>query len=96
MAQDTIEVNFAVPITEVPEHQQDALRKAQEAFVLTLLRHGDISAGRAAELLAIDRWQLSDLMSQHGISPLDESITREELEREAADTLRVLQERPRR
>ena len=32
---------------------------------MTLLRHGDISAGRAAELLEIERWQLDDLMDSY-------------------------------
>lgn len=48
---------------------------------MTLLRHGDISAGRAAKLLGVDRGQLSNLMNIYDISPFP-SLTREELERE--------------
>ena len=78
-----VEVRFTVPIADIPdEHKAEAERNAQEAFVLTLLRRGDISAGRTAEILGIDRWQLGDLMSLHGISPFDETLTREDLERE--------------
>lgn len=80
-----LEVRFAVPVNGVPDdHRHEAERKAQEAFILTLLRQGDVSAGRAAELLGVDRWQLGDLMSAYGISPFDESMTREELEGEVA------------
>ena len=35
------------------QHKTDAERKAKEAFVLELLRHGDISAGRAAKLFNV-------------------------------------------
>ena len=67
----------------------DAERKAKEAFVLELLRHGDISAGRAAKLLNISRWDLSDLMSAAGISPFPE-LTDEELDAEVKTALKVL------
>ncbi len=88
MAEPAFEVKFTVPIGGVPEaHRAEAERKAQEAFVLALLRQGDISAGRTAELLGIDRWQLDELMWMHRISPFDETMTVEDLEREAADTV---------
>ena len=88
MVETAIELKFAFPLADVPaKHRAAAERKAQEAFVLSLLKQGDISAGRAAELLGVDRWQLSDLMSVHGISPFDETLTREDLEREVSDGL---------
>ena len=88
MSETAIEFKFSLPLGEVPSaHQAEAERKAREAFILALLRQGDLSAGRAAELLAVDRQQLSDLMSAHGISPFDETLTREELEGEVAETL---------
>jgi predicted HTH domain antitoxin len=87
MAETATEFKFTIPIGEVPSaHRAEAERKAREAFILALLRQGDLSAGRAAELLGVDRWQLAELMSAHGISPFDETLTREELEREVADT----------
>ncbi len=83
MSETAIEFRFAFPLAELPAtHRAAAERKAQEAFVLSLLKQGDISAGRAAELLNVDRWSLSDLMSAHGISPFDETVTLEDLERE--------------
>jgi hypothetical protein len=91
MGEAAVEVKFTVPVGELPEeYRAEAERKAQEAFVLALLRRRHISAGRAAELLGVDRWQLSDMMSAHGISPLDETMTREQLEQEVAAAARVL------
>jgi predicted HTH domain antitoxin len=89
MIDPAIEVKFTVPIGGIcEEHRAEAERKAREAFVMELLRQHDISAGRAAELLGIDRWTLSELMSLHRISPFDDTMTREELEREVADAAR--------
>ena len=92
MAESGFEIKFVVPVGEVSdEHRAEAERQAREAYVLALLRQGDISTGRAAELLGVDRWQLADVMSARGISPFDDTMTREDLEREAADTNRALE-----
>ncbi|WP_236721438.1 UPF0175 family protein [Trichormus sp. NMC-1] len=56
---------------------------------MTLLRHGDISAGRAAELLEIERWQLSELMDIYQISPFP-TQTKEELQEEVTQTVEIL------
>ena len=56
MAKTEVEVRFTftLPIDEsFLQHRSDAERKAKEAFVLELLRHGDISAGRAAKLFNV-------------------------------------------
>ena len=54
MAKTQVEVQFTLPIDEtLLHHKTDAERKAKEAFVLELLRQGDISAGKAANLLNI-------------------------------------------
>ena len=92
MAKTEVEIQFifTLPIDEsLLQHKTDAERKAKAAFVLELLRHGDISAGRAAKLLDISRWNLSDLMSEAGISPFAE-VTTEELEAEVETALKVL------
>ena len=92
MAKAEVEVQFTftLPIDEsFLQHKTDAERKAKEAFVLELLRHGDISAGRAAKLLKISRWDLSDLMAAAGISPFSE-LTDEALDAEVETTLKVL------
>jgi predicted HTH domain antitoxin len=85
MAEPAILVSFTVPLRGVSEeHRAEAERKAREAFIMELLRQGEISAGRTSELLGIDRWQLSGLMFEYHISPFDETMTREDLEREVA------------
>ncbi len=49
MAKTEVEIRFTLPLDGILlEHKADAERKAREAFVLELLRQGDISAGRAA------------------------------------------------
>ena len=70
------------------EHKAGAERKARETFVLELLRQGDISAGRAARLLNISRWDLSELMYVSGISPFDDSLTAEILDAEVKSALK--------
>jgi predicted HTH domain antitoxin len=86
MPDPAIEIRFTLPVGGVAEeHREEAERKAREAYVLELLRQGEISAGRAAELLSVDRGRLAELMSMHGISPFGERMTREELEREVVE-----------
>ena len=90
MAKTQVEVQFTLPIDEaLLPHKTDAEDKAKEAFVLELLRQGDISAGRAAKLLNISRWDLSELMSEAGISPFAE-VTAEELTAEVETALKVI------
>lgn len=90
MAKTQVEVQFTLPIDEtLLQHKTDAECKAKEAFVLELLRQGDISAGKAAQLLNISRWDLSELMSVAGISPFPEQ-TAEELAAEVESALEVL------
>ena len=70
----------------------EARHKATEAFVLKLLRQGDISAGRAARLLNISRWDLSELMSEAEISPFDDNLTAETLDAEVKSALKDFDE----
>ena len=88
----TTEVKFTLSmLPEIPYiHREEAEKKAKEAYVMTLLRHHDISAGRAAELLGINRWELSDLMDAYDICPFAE-LTAEELQREVAETMMMLE-----
>jgi predicted HTH domain antitoxin len=85
------EVQFSLELPQVSlSHQQVAEGMAREAYVMALLSQGSISAGQAASLLAIDRWELSDRMAKHGISPFpDQSL--EELQGEV-DTALLLSE----
>ncbi len=85
-----LEITVTGDLPELPKiHRLEAECRAREAYVMTLLKHADISAGLAAELLGIDRWQLSDLMDLYEISPFP-TQTREELENEIAQARQLL------
>jgi len=75
------EVLLRFPV-ELPEELKDeeVLKKGREAIVMELLRKGEISQGKAAELLEIDRHALFDLMGKYDIPAID--MTEEELEGE--------------
>ena len=89
MAEEMIEIHFSLPLGDVPaKHHQEAEKKAKAAYVLELLRQEDISAGRAAELLGVNRWELSALMSAFGISPFDETVTSEALQADVESALK--------
>ncbi|MDF5722261.1 MAG: UPF0175 family protein [Rhizonema sp. PD37] len=91
MLESQIEVKFTVDLSEIPEeHRLAAQRKAYEAFVMELLRQGDISAGRAAGLLDINRSELSKLMYEYNISPFDDTMTLEDLQQEVSDCIQML------
>ncbi|MGH7999450.1 MAG: UPF0175 family protein [Brasilonema sp.] len=91
MSEPQIEIKFTVEVTEISEeHRAAAQRKAHEAFVMELLRQGDISGGRAAELLRVNRSRLSELMYEYNISPFDDTMTLEDLQREVTDYLKDL------
>jgi len=84
MATQCIEVRISLPLEAVSsEHLSQAERDAEEAFVFSLLRQGDISGGRAAELLGLNRWELSERMSALGISPFDGSVSASDILAEA-------------
>ncbi len=48
-----------------------AERKVRETLVLDLLRRHDVSSGRAAELLGVDRLAMMRLQSANGIPVFD-------------------------
>lgn len=85
------EVKFTLAIHNLPEaSKQEAEAKAKEAYVMTLLRQGSISTGKAASLLEISRLEILSLMGQYNISVFPEQ-TQEELAQEVAETLQVLE-----
>ncbi|NEQ19910.1 MAG: hypothetical protein F6K28_11225 [Microcoleus sp. SIO2G3] len=60
---------------------------------MELLLLGDISAGRAANLLNINRSELSRLMYEYNISPFDDTMTLEDLQREVSDFIQILEKK---
>jgi predicted HTH domain antitoxin len=62
-------------------HTKAALQQlAQEAFLVRLYQLGEISSGRAAEILQMPRREFLDLLGRYGVSVLDEQL---DLEAEA-------------
>jgi predicted HTH domain antitoxin len=73
-----VDVKFELP-DEVAPHlrDEDLAAKAKEAVTMELLREHEISQGKAAELLGIDRHALFDLMTRYRVPVID--MTPEEL-----------------
>ena len=57
--------------------EEDMVLKAKEALVMELLREHHVSQGKAAEILAISRHELFDLMTKYQVPVID--LTEEEL-----------------
>ena len=83
-------VNFGLPVDrDAINIHQEAQLKAKESYLMTLLKYGVISSGRAAKLMGISRLDLIELMSDYGLS-IFQPETIEELELEVMQTLEVL------
>ena len=66
--------------------------QSTRSFYTRTFASRDISAGRAARLLNISRWDLSELMYEAGISPFDDSLTAETLDAEVKSALKDFDE----
>jgi predicted DNA-binding protein (UPF0251 family) len=76
-----VDVKFALPDEVAPNlRDEDLSAKAKEALTMELLREHEISQGKAAELLNIDRHTLFDLMTKYRVPVID--MTPEELAEE--------------
>jgi predicted DNA-binding protein (UPF0251 family) len=76
-----VDVTFELPDEVAPHLRDEELAaKAKEAFTMELLREHEISQGKAAELLSIDRHVLFDLMTKYQVPVID--MTPEELAEE--------------
>jgi predicted HTH domain antitoxin len=87
------QVQFVVEQSDIsPQVRFEAEQKAKEAYVMTLLRHGEISSGRAAHLLGISRLEAIERMGDYRISVFDDSMTLEELQDEVMQTNRLIEQ----
>lgn len=73
-------LEFSVELPKGVVITKSVLKKGKEAFVLELLRGGEISQGKAAELLEISRYDLFDLMAERNIPMAN--FPQEELQRQ--------------
>ncbi|PZD74026.1 hypothetical protein C1752_01750 [Acaryochloris thomasi RCC1774] len=71
--------------------QAEALKKAKEAEVIALLRAGEISSGRAANVLGISRLEMIERMGKLGIPLFDDSLELEELQQEVEQASALLE-----
>jgi predicted DNA-binding protein (UPF0251 family) len=63
-----VDVTFELPNEVAPNlRDEDLAVKAKEALTMELLREHEISQGKAAELLGIDRHALFDLMTKYRV-----------------------------
>jgi len=60
--------------------------RVREALVMELLRQHVISQGKAAELLHLNRWDLSEVMGRYKVPAID--LTPEELQQELTKVLK--------
>lgn len=76
-----IQIECPDELLGLPGQTKTALeRLAQEAFLVRLYDLGQISSGRAAEILHISRREFLDLLGRYGVSLFDEQL---DLEAEA-------------
>jgi predicted HTH domain antitoxin len=76
-------VEFIIPINTISETTQKvAENQAREAYIMTLVKFGEISTGRASKLLGISRLEVIELMPKYDISPFDDSMSLEEFQQE--------------
>ncbi|MGB7519836.1 MAG: UPF0175 family protein [Spirulinaceae cyanobacterium] len=78
-----LQVKFALSVNNIPKSVQEvALARAKEAYIIALLKAGEISSGKAARLLNIPRTEVIESMGKWGISLFDNSLDIEDLARE--------------
>jgi predicted DNA-binding protein (UPF0251 family) len=67
-----VDVTFELPDEVAPNlRDEDLTAKAKEAFTMELLREHELSQGKAAELLGIDRHELFALMTKYRVPVID-------------------------
>ena len=54
-------------LTELGWEESDLSHRITEVLVTQLVQFERISAGRAAELLGVSRWDINELMSRYGV-----------------------------
>lgn len=87
MATQSIGVELPDDLIKLLGSPERAAARAREALVLDLLRQAEISQGKAAELLGINRYQMLDLMALHKIPSGPQTV--EEVDAEIGAALRL-------
>lgn len=85
-----LEIKFTLPLNSLPpEIMEQVINQAKESCVMELLKLGNISGGKASEILGINRSQLSELMYLYNISAFQ--LTVEDLTAEVESALQDLE-----
>lgn len=66
----TIEVSPEI-LTLTGWTEPEAKERMQRALVMDLVRRGEISTGKATELLGISRWDIDAILTEYGIDTVD-------------------------
>jgi predicted HTH domain antitoxin len=70
-----LEIDCPDELLTLAGQTKDALQRvAQEAFLVRLYDLGEISSGRAAEILHVSRREFLDLLGLFGVSVFDEQV----------------------
>lgn len=77
-------LEFPEELSDEDLHDKEVITKGREGVIMTLLRKGKISQGKAAEMLNIDRYELFDLMAKYDIATADFSANELERQRQEA------------
>lgn len=72
------------------EIREKALQKAKEGYVMALLEVGEISSGRAAQILGVSRMKMIEMMNQWGISIFESEQNLDELRQEVEQAELIL------
>ncbi len=85
-------VEFTICVQSVNNTiREEAETKAKEAYVMTLFKYGEISSGKASQLLGFSRLDVIDLMSKYEISLFDDSMSLDEFQQEVNQAKMKLQ-----
>ena len=80
----SVKFEIEIPASLVPYMKQDEFKTQQTALLLyPYIAYGDISNGKAAELLGISKTELLDMFGEMGIPYFNQSA--EELEQDIAN-----------
>lgn len=79
-------------ITMLEGSDHDAASSVREVVIMDLLRRQQISQGKAAHVLGVDRWTIFDLMTKYDVPAAP--LTAEEADRDIASARSASQSTP--
>ncbi len=84
MGTDTLVTEIPIPSDLGHERRRDLSRWAREAAVAAMFEAGEIGSGEGAALLGITRYAFYDVLRAHRVSPVDATLTGDDIQAEAA------------